>query len=308
SVMVRTRMTEKKKGGGETEKKDEIMDQEVHKAIQRELSLLKKQLTLEPIQDSTEKQVRLVIAILRMNISALRGTIMHDSGPAVTAERKAAVDRLVQITNAFDKDAHTAESINDEARMALNELSDTFKVFGPSWVSIRDSIVQLALEQIEDIKCVDPLHKEKAELERLEKRAREKMEKDQKKEVERKAMEKAEKEKKKKKKKNKKTTPTTTTDDPYDDFGDDRVPPQPGCERLTCCCQHDHSTEYDDSPLPDEITPSECLSYIPSDPSIPPLSRSSSSTFSSDDQPVLSHVMSREYWSQFCYFYDNGSK
>ncbi|GMR32588.1 hypothetical protein PMAYCL1PPCAC_02783 [Pristionchus mayeri] len=308
--MARTRIVEKKNrigsnaplpGGGGDKNGDELLDQEVHKAIQRELGLLKKQLTLEPIQDNTEKQVRLVIAILRMNISALRGTIIHDSGPAVAAERKAAVDRLVQITNAFDTKKHTPESINEDARNALNELSDTFKVFGPSWISIRDSIVQLALEQIEDIKAKDPLHKEKEELEKLEKRARKIQEKEL---TERKEREKAEKEKKKKKKKNKKNT-TTTNDEPYDDFGDERVPPQPACEHLTCRCRHEQ--EYyshslaDSDDVADESTDLQSHDYSNR-------SRSTSSTFSSDDQPVLSHVMSPEYWSQFCYFYDQGSK
>lgn len=50
--MVRTRVAEKKKGGGGGGengggKKDDLLDQEVHKAIQKELALLKKQLTLE---------------------------------------------------------------------------------------------------------------------------------------------------------------------------------------------------------------------------------------------------------------------
>ncbi|KAF8383508.1 hypothetical protein PRIPAC_72650 [Pristionchus pacificus] len=306
--MVRTRVAEKKKGGGGGGengggKKDDLLDQEVHKAIQKELALLKKQLTLEPVQDNTEKQVRLVIAILRMNISALKGTIAHDSGPSVAAERKAAVDKLIHITNSFEQKKHSAETINDDARAALNELSETFKVFGPSWISIRDSIVQLALEQIEDIKSKDPLQKEKEELEKLEKRAKKIQEKEL---MERREREKAEKERKKKKKKNKnKKSGTTTNDDPYDDFGEDRVPPQPSCEHHTCRCQHE-GTEY--SGEEDDITPSECLSYVPSDPSIPTRSRSSSSAYCSQDHHVLSHVMSPEYWSQFCYFYDQGCK
>lgn len=48
--MVRTRVVDKKKAPGDTGGKkngDDLLDQEVHKAIQRELALLKKQLTLE---------------------------------------------------------------------------------------------------------------------------------------------------------------------------------------------------------------------------------------------------------------------
>ncbi|GMT32413.1 hypothetical protein PFISCL1PPCAC_23710, partial [Pristionchus fissidentatus] len=189
----------KKNGDGgrfQYEVNSQELDEEVHNAIQRELAMLKKQLTLEPILDNTEKQERLVHAILRMNISALRGTILHDSvpgpnswfgfhGPNVAKERKAAVDKLLIVTNAFEKTKHTPENINAEARAALNELSDTFKVFGPSWIKVRDSIVHLALEQIEEIKTSSTgaggeaphLGVERAELEKLEKRERERREK-----------------------------------------------------------------------------------------------------------------------------------
>ncbi|GMS97021.1 hypothetical protein PENTCL1PPCAC_19196, partial [Pristionchus entomophagus] len=200
------------------------MYQQVSRALDAEIQFLKKRMENEPTEDITEKQVRMVIAILRMNISALIGTMkdLMKKGRPATEERKAAIERLLKITNEFEQKKHIEENFVEEARTILNKLADTFEVFGSNWDSIRSAIVQLAMDHIEGLKLRDPSHMENAELERRKKQANDKMEKleELKKEKERKAMEKAEKEKEKKKnkKKNKKSASTTITDD----FGEDR--------------------------------------------------------------------------------------
>ncbi|GMS97023.1 hypothetical protein PENTCL1PPCAC_19198, partial [Pristionchus entomophagus] len=179
----------------------------------------------------------------------------------------------------------------------------TSQAFGPDWDTIRNTIVQMAMDQLADIKSWNPLHKEKAELERLEKQSQQRADKEMKKEKERKAMEKAEKEKEKKsnKKKSKKCASSITTDD----FGEERGTVDQGVTATQYCLQYPRKSEFQMEHHETPVMGSEGLSTVPTDPSLSRSRTSSTSTFSSpdDDLPAVAHIMTNEQWAQFCRVY-----
>ncbi|GMS97026.1 hypothetical protein PENTCL1PPCAC_19201, partial [Pristionchus entomophagus] len=211
-----------------------IVEEAVQKAVGTEFTTLKEQLKREPAKNVTEKRVRIFISILKMHISAIRGT-MHESE---TAEKKAAVDDFERITNEFNPNEHREETFlqaaNSFMHTAQQKMRKTYKVLGDIYKEVKDTVSRASRDPkpwiVSPIKeGREPLHNDQVKSERLEKKhemekedrliLHEKefvrLEKDQKKEMERKEIEKMMKKKEKRNKylKNRKSASNNTNDD-----------------------------------------------------------------------------------------------
>ncbi|GMS97035.1 hypothetical protein PENTCL1PPCAC_19210, partial [Pristionchus entomophagus] len=150
---------------------------------------------LGPPGTLTEGAVRGVTCHLRAAMHVIFNSILdplYSNNDELKIEKVRTMIRLQAMAKEFEKKDHTAESIEDEVKVANRELMEMLQVCCVPSVDC-SNIQQEMQKRIQEIEGRDPFHEEKAELkmklERLDKAFNEKMEELKKKEMERKAME-----------------------------------------------------------------------------------------------------------------------